>query len=190
MLSIKTFSLIVLLCIVTVCAATINEKQRMTRDVAPVGVDVDTDSWVSTLPYAAATSSVLYLPFSQSTNGYGVNVTPDFSGRTNDGTVTDATWTNAGGGSYYFDGAGDYIELGDPVDLRSFAQVTVSGWAKTSTNITTSDSSTILGKDDGVNREYSLWSQNSTPDTPRFQVFISDTVKFVNGTPLYDIHLY
>ena len=53
----KTSNIAVLaLCVAGAVFAEINEKQRMTRTVAPLGVDVDTESYVSTLPYSASTS--------------------------------------------------------------------------------------------------------------------------------------
>jgi len=46
----------------------------------------------------------------------------DLSGNGNDGTITNATFSTAGGGSMTFNGSGDYVSMGD-VELLDFTDI-------------------------------------------------------------------
>ena len=62
--------------------------------------------------------------------------TKDYSGNGNNGTVHGATWTENGikGGAYYYDGAGDYIDLGLPDFMQDISRndYTISIWLNSS----------------------------------------------------------
>jgi len=125
--------------------------------------------------------AVLNMPFEA--NGTDKNPTKDYSGRLNHGVVTGATFNLTGGhdgfGAYEFDGVSDHIDMGSGSDLTGFTEFTLSAWAKSSD--TSSNTQVIFGKDDVVNREYSLYlSQAITNDGSRFQVVIGGTFYIAN----------
>lgn len=63
--------------------------------------------------------------------GFGATA-QDSSGRDNDGTITNATWTMDGkyGRALSFDGSGDYVDLGDVTFLDGATATTFSAWIK------------------------------------------------------------
>ena len=120
------------------------EVYRLATD-ATVGNDFDTDGMWSAFP----TGAVLYLPMSQSTNGYGVNYSPDFSGSGNDPVVTTASHSNSvAGGCYYFLDP-DFLQAVDAnsLDLGT-ADFTLGAWL----NITNgTQHNTIMAKQNPEN---------------------------------------
>ena len=83
---------------------------------------------------------VAYYPFNGNAN--------DASGGGYDGSVVGATLTSDKFGnsnsSYYFDGSGDYIDIGDQTDLEGFGAVTISAWINC--GLMGGDSYNIAGK--------------------------------------------
>ena len=64
----------------------------------------------------------------------------DLSPNGNDGTITNATFSTAGGGSMAFDGSGDYVSMGD-VELLDFTdgKFSIICWAYTDSSWTSGD---------------------------------------------------
>lgn len=73
----------------------------------------------------------------------------DSSGNGYDGTVVGATLANDKFGnsdsSYYFDGSGDYVDIGDQAGLEGFGAVTISAWINP--GLMGNDSYNIAGKE-------------------------------------------
>ncbi len=90
------------------------------------------------------TSAIASWKFNENT---GMTAT-DSSGNGNDGTINGATWTTGKAGSALsFDGANDYVNMGNPASLQITGAFSIEGWVKLNDP---SISSSLFGKGHGL----------------------------------------
>lgn len=82
--------------------------------------------------------------------------------------------------SFEFDGATDYVDMGNPTSLQITGALTISAWVKI--NSTSPTQVCILSKDDVTNRSYQLWGRRAVDGFPAFGIFSSNTSYIVSGT--------
>ncbi len=91
----------------------------------------------------------------------GSGTTAEDSAGNNDGTISGASWTTdsrTGGHALEFDGADDYVMVGDGASLDP-AYVTVSLWFKPES---LEDNTGLIAKGDNENRQYWIWIYDSS----------------------------
>jgi hypothetical protein len=88
----------------------------------------------------------------------------DDSGYGNDGTVYGATWITPGkiGGALSFDGAGDYVSVGDNATLDITNELTIEAWVRTAIDMDTNPQMQIVDKGEhlGTGEGYMLMVYN------------------------------
>ena len=92
--------------------------------------------------------------------GSGTTVT-DLSGNNLTGTIVGATWTTGGkyGNGLSFDGAGSYVDLGNPSALQLTGSMTIEAWINAAAN--PADDGQIVAKSDSAGG----WQFKTSPDT-------------------------
>lgn len=102
------------------------------------GIDVDTANVITVMPESLFTNCVFWLPSSRD----GAGTYYDHSAARLDGVQAVATnrpaWTNAGLGSYTFDGSSDFIDISSVTGvMAALTAGTISGWAQVLTSADT-----------------------------------------------------
>jgi hypothetical protein len=105
---------------------------------------------------AAASGLLAAYAFNEGTG----TTTADASGKGHPGTLSGASWTNAGkyGNAISFNGSTSYVDLGNAADLQLTGSMTVSAWIFATAN--PADDGQIVSKSDG-----SGWQFKTSPDT-------------------------
>ena len=137
------------------------------------GMDTTPGGNIERMNEGAYTSCVMWLTFNKSTTDYGLAVTPDLSGKGNNGAVIGGpTWS---AGYYSFDGSDDRISTGtNSADLQT--AFTVAAWYRK----TGADSDgCIIGRFRTGFQGYMLWKQLGQAT---IQLYINSGSRVTTGT--------
>src|SRR5207253_1061277 len=138
------------------CTAATTTPAPCSRPPSPPVTDSGgTTAAIATTP-AAPSSLLAAYAFSE---GSGTT-TADASGKGHTGTLSGATWTNAGkyGQALSFNGSTSYVDLGNAADLQLTGSMTVSAWIFATAN--PPDDGQIVSKSTGAG-----WQFKTSPDT-------------------------
>ena len=137
---------------------TTNDTHTLTATATDPTGNTNTDTITLTTDNTAPSDLVLALGFEE---GSG-STAGDSSGRRNDGTLTDATWTSEGylGGALRFNGASSLVTVADDDSLDLTDAMTLSAWVKPDS---TTGWRTIMLKEDPSRADLAYGLYSSTP---------------------------
>ncbi len=135
-------------------STTFNYRVRATDSAANLS---GYSSTANATTLAAASTLLAAFPFAEGAGGTTVSA----AGGSITGTLNGASWTAAGryGNALSFDGAANYVDLGNPVPLQLTGSMTVSAWVRATA--TPVDDGQIVAKSDNS----AGWQFKTSPDT-------------------------